>query len=159
MYTHLKQVLERVAKEVREGKKSIWAAVMDEDMDWMTLKRYIDKEENEHVPVRKRGSGRVAETHKVLPDDPESELAKHINNLVGQFNGLSSLKCREPAYYLAHRDNIPVPDNWSWNGRVSDIEQRYLYLNVGIQLRYTIYCTTPPIPFNFDQHHQPLAQD
>jgi hypothetical protein len=97
----------------------------------MTLKRYTDKKENEHVPVRKRGYDRVAEAHKVLS---ESELAKHIKNFMDQFRGLSSLICRELAYALAQRNIITVPENWSRNGRVSDIEQRDLYLNVGIHL-------------------------
>ena len=51
----------------------------------MTLKRYIDKEENWHVPVRKRSYDRVAEAQKVLSDDMESELAKDIKNLADQF--------------------------------------------------------------------------
>uniref|UniRef100_A0A4W5N9M9 Uncharacterized protein n=1 Tax=Hucho hucho TaxID=62062 RepID=A0A4W5N9M9_9TELE len=108
-------VLERAAKEVREGKKSIPEAPRDEQIDRMTLKSYIDK--NEHVPVWKRGCDRVAETHKVLSDDMESELAKHIQNIADQLHGLSSLKCRELAYELAHRNNITVPDNWSRNAR------------------------------------------
>jgi hypothetical protein len=42
--------------------------------------------------------------------------------------------------------SLPVPDNWSWNGRVNDIEQnKYtVYLNVGIHIRYTIYHTLIP---------------
>uniref|UniRef100_A0A4W5PAQ0 Uncharacterized protein n=1 Tax=Hucho hucho TaxID=62062 RepID=A0A4W5PAQ0_9TELE len=109
----------RAAKEVREGNKFMRAA------------RYIDKKENKHVPMRKRGYDRVAEAHKVLSDDMVSELAKHIKNSTDQCHGLSSLKCRELACKLAYRNNTPVLDNWSRNGRVSDIEQRStVYLNV-----------------------------
>uniref|UniRef100_A0A4W5K580 Uncharacterized protein n=1 Tax=Hucho hucho TaxID=62062 RepID=A0A4W5K580_9TELE len=90
-------VLERAAKEVREGKKSIQTEARDE------------KIKNEHVPVK--GYDRVAEAHKVLSDDMESELAKHIKNLSDQFHVHSSLKCRELAYELAHRNNNHVPDN------------------------------------------------
>uniref|UniRef100_A0A4W5L0S3 Uncharacterized protein n=1 Tax=Hucho hucho TaxID=62062 RepID=A0A4W5L0S3_9TELE len=72
-------------KEVREGKKSSRAAARDEQI----------------------GYDGVAETHKVLSDDMESELAKHIKNLADQSHGLSSLKCRELANALIH--NIPHP--------------------------------------------------
>lgn len=37
------EVLERAAKEVRGGKKSIQAAARDENIDRLTLKRYNDK--------------------------------------------------------------------------------------------------------------------
>ena len=92
----------------------------------------------------KRGYDRLTETHKVLSDDMESELDEHIKHLTDQFHGLSSLECIELAYELVHRKNIHVPDNWSRNGRVSDIEQKDLHLNLGIHLRSTIYHN--PIP-------------
>lgn len=85
--------------------------------------------------MRKRDYDRVAEAQMVLSDDMESDFAKHIKKLTDQFHGLSSLQCRELAYELAHQNNIPVPDNWSRNGRVSYIEQRDLYLNLGIHLK------------------------
>ena len=81
--------------------------------------QYMNKKENKHV--RRRGNDTVAEAHKVFSDYMEAELANYIQNLVDQFHGLSSLKCRELVYELAHWNNIPVPDNWSRSGRVSDI--------------------------------------
>lgn len=105
----------------------------------------------------KRGCDRVAEEHKVSSDDFESELDKQIKNLADQYHGLSSLKHRELANELAHR-NIPVPDNWSRDGRVSDIEQRDLYLKVGIHLRHSIYHNPPSINSTLSyQHHHPLT--
>uniref|UniRef100_A0A4W5P634 Uncharacterized protein n=1 Tax=Hucho hucho TaxID=62062 RepID=A0A4W5P634_9TELE len=119
VYKH--EVLERAAKEGKEGKKGI-----------------LTKKDNEHVPVRKRGYDRVAEVHKVLSDDMESDFM--------------GFECRELAYELTHRNNIPVTDNWSRNGRVSDNEQRDLKLNVGIHLPHPhsmnstlTYCTSTPM--------------
>jgi hypothetical protein len=82
--------------------------------------------------MQNRGYDRVTDAHKVLSNDMDFDLAKHINHLANQFPGLSSLKCRELACKLAHQKNIPVPDNWSRNGRVSDIDQRDLQITAKI---------------------------
>jgi hypothetical protein len=54
-----------------------------------------------------RGYDRVAEEHKVLSDDTESELDKHIRDLSDQLKLLS-----KPQMERTCPNNIVVPDNW-----------------------------------------------
>ncbi len=108
-------VIERAAKDVREG-KSVWAAAKDAKTDRMTLKRYADKKEK--APLKTTGYDGVAEAKK----------ANHIRNLADQFHWLTSLKCRELAYEFAKWNNIPVPDSWSREERTG--KRHYLSKNV-----------------------------
>ncbi|XP_058885643.1 uncharacterized protein LOC117972802 [Acipenser ruthenus] len=101
--------IERAAKEVAEG-KSIRSVARAQKIDRMTLKRYMDKQEQGEVP--RSGYDRVAEAQKIFNEKIESELAGHIKKLLDQFHGLSPLKCRELAFELAKRNDITVPENW-----------------------------------------------
>uniref|UniRef100_A0A8K9WRX2 Uncharacterized protein n=1 Tax=Oncorhynchus mykiss TaxID=8022 RepID=A0A8K9WRX2_ONCMY len=104
------EVLDRAAKEVKEGKKSIRAAAM-EYFVLLSDTEEVKKRRNKQTCTCATRYDRLAETHKVLSDDMESELAKNLKNFTDQFHGLSNLKCRNLAYELAHRNKIPVPDN------------------------------------------------
>lgn len=106
--TPLKE-MERAATDVQGG-KSIRAVAGDRNIAVSTLRRYIIKKKEKEVKTV--GYSGTAEAKMVFQDKMEKELADHIKKLADQFYGLTPIKCRELAFELADRNNIPVPNNW-----------------------------------------------
>uniref|UniRef100_A0A3B4VRY6 HTH psq-type domain-containing protein n=1 Tax=Seriola dumerili TaxID=41447 RepID=A0A3B4VRY6_SERDU len=92
--------MESAASEVKEGKKSIRAAARERNIDKSSLLRFIKKK-------------KTGEEKRILTDEMEEELAKHLKQLTEQFRGLPPVKCCQLAFEYAERNNISVPANWT----------------------------------------------
>ena len=102
--------LEMAAAEVKAGKK-IRATARDRNIDKSSLLRFLKKKEKGEV--KSAGWGAVAGAKRILTDEMEEDLAKHLKQLANQFHGLTPEKCRQLAFEYAEKNNIPVPANWT----------------------------------------------
>lgn len=103
--------MESAASEVKEGKKSIRAAARERNIDKSSLLRFIKKKEKGEV--KSVAWGAVADAKRILTDEMEEELAKHLKQLAEQFHGLPPVKCSQLAFEYAEKNKIPVPANWT----------------------------------------------
>lgn len=81
------------------------------NIDKSSLLRFIKKKDKGEV--KSVAWGAVAEAKRILTDEMEEELAKHLKQLAEQFHGLPPVKCSQLAFEYAEKNKIPVPANWT----------------------------------------------
>uniref|UniRef100_A0A3B4WW21 HTH CENPB-type domain-containing protein n=1 Tax=Seriola lalandi dorsalis TaxID=1841481 RepID=A0A3B4WW21_SERLL len=95
-----------------QGRKEVHqSSCKGEKYGQSSLLRFIKKKEKGEV--KSVAWGAVAEAKRILTDEMEEELAKHLKQLAEQFHGLPPVKCCQLAFEYAEKNNIPVPANWT----------------------------------------------
>ena len=105
-------VLQSAAAEVSARGKSIRKVALDNNVDRMTLTRYINAADKTKFGYRNTG-----EAHQVFNDAMELELAEHIKLLADRYYGLSSDKCRQLACEFAVTNHLRIPQSWQRDGK------------------------------------------
>lgn len=118
--------MQRAATEVQGG-KSIRKVATERKIDRSTLRRFLKKKEG--GAVRVAGYTGTANAKRVFTEEMEEDLANHVKKLSDQFHGLTAKKCRDLAFEMAERNNIPVPESWKDNRSAGSVEE------ITIQLR------------------------
>lgn len=96
--------LNNAAKLVREEGIAIRTAAKAQDVDRMTLTRFLKNNEF--------GYKICGKVRQVFTQDQELELAAHVKALDNCFYGLSVEKLRILAYDYGSANNLNIPDNW-----------------------------------------------
>ncbi|XP_051539978.1 uncharacterized protein zgc:113274 [Myxocyprinus asiaticus] len=126
--------LEKAFVDVKCG-KSIRTVAKERNIGRSTLQRYMKKaEEKREKTVGYRGT---AEAKRILSEELEEELAENIRTLAERCSGITPKKCREMAFELTQRKNLPVPNNWG--------EQRLAGRDwfSSFAARHNLYCYIP----------------
>ncbi|XP_056592891.1 uncharacterized protein zgc:113274 [Triplophysa dalaica] len=101
--------LEKAFVEVKLG-KSIRTVAKERNIGRSTLQRYVKKAEGKREKtVGYRGT---AEAQRIFSKELEAELSENIKTLAGRLHAVTPKKCRQMAFELAQKYNIPVPNNW-----------------------------------------------
>lgn len=101
--------LEKAFVEVKRG-KSIRTVAKEKNIGRSTLQRYMKKAEGKREEnVGYRGT---AEAQRIFTKELEEELSENIRMLSERIHGVTPKKCRQMAFELAQKYNIPVPNNW-----------------------------------------------
>ncbi|KAA0703685.1 hypothetical protein E1301_Tti000668 [Triplophysa tibetana] len=101
--------LEKASVEVKRG-KSIRTVAKEKNIGRSTLQRYVKKAEGKREKtVGYRGT---AEAQRIFSRELEAELSENIKTLAKRLHAVTPKKCRQMAFELAQKYNIPVPNNW-----------------------------------------------
>jgi len=109
--------LKRARDRVREG-CSIRAAAKDFNIARMTLKRFIEKSNDQQNQIF--GYKNCQIKNMIFSSEMETELADHIKTLAEQFHGLTRNKCRALIVEYAVRNEVKIPDSWQNNGMTGE---------------------------------------
>ncbi|XP_057207603.1 uncharacterized protein zgc:113274 isoform X1 [Triplophysa rosa] len=101
--------LEKAFVEVKRG-KSIRTVAKERNIGRSTLQRYVKKAEGKREKtVGYRGT---AEAQRIFSNELEEELSENVKTLAERLHAVTPKKCRQMAFELAQKYNIPVPNNW-----------------------------------------------
>lgn len=103
-------ILKQAAQSVLDKQYSLRQAADANNVNFMTLYRYVKKLKSEEPNVEIKTG--YAKPRQIFSDDQEKELAEYIMHASKIFFGLSTTDTKTLAYEYGQENKIPMPSNW-----------------------------------------------